>query len=176
MNAFKKLEIITWPHPTLSKIAQPVKLCTPDITQLVHHMWTCMYESGGIGLAAPQVNQSLQIFVMDCQDRVTTPQALTFINPKIIDQSESIDSIEGCLSLPNVQVTVPRFQSIRVQAQDIKGELFEQSFVGLEAICIQHEMDHLLGKTFIDYLDDILKQEVLADYYQNNSIRSEHVS
>ena len=84
MNALKKLKIITWPHVTLSKIAQPVKSCTSDITQLIHQMWTCMYESGGIGLAAPQVNQSLQIFVMDCQDRITTPQALTFINPKII--------------------------------------------------------------------------------------------
>ena len=164
MKQLPHLTVITWPHPTLSKVAEPVSVFDQKLADFIQQMWECMYESQGIGLAAPQVNHSLQIFVMDCQNRAQDSKVLTCINPQIIEADEVVDSTEGCLSVPNIRVTVPRFNRILLKAQDVQGHSFEVHLTGLEAICAQHEIDHLQGKTFIDALSEPVKTQVLTQY------------
>ena len=152
------LEILHFPDPRLRNLARPVTEVDDTVRQLVDDMFETMYEAPGIGLAATQVNVHQQIIVMDVAEDKSQP--LTFINPDIIakDGIQAID--EGCLSVPGIYEPVDRAQHIQVRAIDKQGNPFEMEAEGLLAVCIQHEMDHLQGKLFVDYLSQLKRQRI----------------
>lgn len=145
-----KLEILHYPDTRLRTRARPVEQVDDNIRQLVDDMFETMYDAPGIGLAATQVDHHIQVIVIDISE--TKDQPLCLINPMIL-QSYGVDEYEeGCLSVPGVYEPVERAESIDIRALDRNGEPFEMNASGLLAICIQHEMDHLQGKLFVDYL------------------------
>ena len=150
------LEILVYPDPRLRKIAAPVVAVDEGIHQLVEDLTETMYEANGIGLAATQVDRHLQVIVMDTSE--SRDQRLVLINPKIIERDGEQIYDEGCLSVPEYYAPVSRAEQIKVSALDAQGEIFELQADGLLAVCIQHEMDHLLGRVFVDYLSR-LKQD-----------------
>jgi peptide deformylase len=150
------LDILIYPDPRLRKIAEPVTDVGDGIRQLISDMTETMYEANGIGLAATQVDVHLQVIVMDISE--TRDQPLVLINPKIVERDGEQIYDEGCLSVPEYYAPVTRAESIKVRSLDQYGKEFELAAEGLLAICIQHEMDHLLGKVFVDYLSR-LKQD-----------------
>ena len=150
------LDILVYPDPRLRKLAEPVVVVDDKIRQLVSNMTETMYDADGIGLAATQVDVHQQVIVMDISE--TRDQTLVLINPKIVEQDGEQVYDEGCLSVPEYYAPVTRAQSIEITALDQHGEEFELAADGLLAICIQHEMDHLVGKVFVDYLSR-LKQD-----------------
>ena len=150
------LPILRYPDPRLHKVAAPVGQVTDEVRRLVADMAQTMYAAPGIGLAATQVDVHQRIIVIDVSE--TKDQLQVLINPVILESRGQIVCEEGCLSVPGVVDTVERAEWIRVQALDADGRLFEREADGLLAICIQHEMDHLLGKVFVEYLSR-LKQE-----------------
>jgi peptide deformylase len=150
------LPILRYPDPRLHKVAAPVGQVTDEVRRLVADMAQTMYAAPGIGLAATQVDVHQRIIVIDVSE--TKDQLQVLINPVILESRGQIVCEEGCLSVPGVFDTVERAEWIRVQALDADGRLFEREADGLLAICIQHEMDHLLGKVFVEYLSR-LKQE-----------------
>jgi peptide deformylase len=129
-----------------------------DIRQLVDDMFETMYEAPGIGLAAPQVNVFQRVIVIDISEDKSAPQA--FINPELLEIRGIEQMEEGCLSVPGIYETVERADWIRVRALDRNGEIFEREMDGLEAVCIQHEIDHLDGKLFVDYLSPLKRQRI----------------
>ena len=150
------LDILVYPDPRLRKIAQAVTTVDETIIKLVEDMTETMYKANGIGLAATQVNVHKQVIVMDISEQ--RDQLLVLINPQIIETDGEQVNDEGCLSVPEYYAPVPRAESIKVSALDKQGEIFELDADDLLAICIQHEMDHLKGKVFVDYLSR-LKQD-----------------
>jgi peptide deformylase len=152
------LNILNYPDERLRIEASPVENVDGRITQLVDDMFDTMYAAPGIGLAATQVNVHQQIIVMDVAENKSQP--LTFINPEIIarDGVQAID--EGCLSVPGIYEPVERAQHIQVRAIDKQGNPFEMEAEDLLAVCIQHEMDHLRGKLFVDYLSQLKRQRI----------------
>ncbi|HAU68245.1 MAG: peptide deformylase [Arenicella sp.] len=151
-------EIITYPDERLRTIAKPVKQVDHDIKTLVDDMLETMYDANGIGLAATQVDVHLQVIVMDISEERNSP--LVLINPKITKQDGEQIYDEGCLSVPEYYAPVKRAETITITALDEQGEIFELSAEGLLAICIQHEMDHLAGKVFVDYLSRLKQDRV----------------
>lgn len=147
------LEILHHPDPRLRNHAQPVTQITTGIQTLIDNMFETMYQAKGVGLAAIQVNVAKRLLVLDISEDKTQPQC--FINPQILEARDKSQSEEGCLSVPGVTETVARAKWVRVQAMNREGETFEIAAEGLLAVCIQHEIDHLDGKLFIDYLSDI---------------------
>ncbi len=152
------LDILVYPDQRLRTIAKPVKVVDEKIRQLVADMLETMYDSNGIGLAATQINVHQQVIVMDISDSRDEP--LTLINPKIISRDGEQVYEEGCLSVPEYYAPVKRAEQIKLTALDTQGEIFEIEAEGLLAICIQHEMDHLLGKVFVDYLSRLKQDRV----------------
>ncbi len=152
------LEILVYPDPRLRTVAKPVKTVDDDIRQLVSDMKETMYAANGIGLAATQVDVHLQVIVMDLSEERNEPRVL--INPTIIEQDGEQLYDEGCLSVPEFYAPTQRAESIKITALDEQGEIYELEAEGLLAVCIQHEMDHLVGKVFVDYLSR-LKQDRL---------------
>jgi len=152
------LEILVYPDPRLRTVAKPVKTVDDDIRQLVSDMKETMYAANGIGLAATQVDVHLQVIVMDLSEERNEPRVL--INPTIIEQDGEQLYDEGCLSVPEYYAPTQRAESIKITALDEQGEIYELEAEGLLAVCIQHEMDHLVGKVFVDYLSR-LKQDRL---------------
>jgi peptide deformylase len=152
------LNILNYPDERLRIEASPVENVDGRIAQLVDDMFDTMYAAPGIGLAATQVNVHQQIIVMDVAENKSQP--LTFINPEIIarDGVQAID--EGCLSVPGIYEPVERAQHIQVRAIDKQGNPFEMEAEDLLAVCIQHEMDHLRGKLFVDYLSQLKRQRI----------------
>ena len=150
------LDILVYPDPRLRKLAKPVLEVDDKIRQLVSNMTETMYDAEGIGLAATQVDVHQQVIVMDISE--TRDQMLILINPKIVKQDGEQIYDEGCLSVPEYYAPVTRAQNIEITALDQSGKQFELAAEGLLAICIQHEMDHLVGKVFVDYLSR-LKQD-----------------
>jgi peptide deformylase len=152
------LNILHFPDPRLRTIAVPVEKIDDAIRSLVSDMLETMYDAPGIGLAATQVDQHIRLLVMDVSDDSSSPRCL--INPKIIlrDGEEEMD--EGCLSVPGFYERVQRADHIRVRAQNELDETVEFDAVGLEAVCIQHEMDHLDGKLFVDYLSTLKRDRI----------------
>ena len=144
------LEILVYPDARLHTVAKPVVEVNAQIKRLVDDMAQTMYAAPGIGLAATQVNQHVQLILVDTSK--TQDQLQVFINPKIIAQTGLKEYEEGCLSVPGVYDTVTRAEKITVEALDKNGKLFTIAAEGLLAVCIQHEMDHLLGKVFVEYL------------------------
>ncbi len=153
------LNILEYPDKRLRTIASPIESVDTDLSQLISDMFETMYEAPGIGLAATQVNVHKQLLVLDVSEDKSQP--MVFINPAIIAHNGSQVYQEGCLSLPNIYADVKRFNQITVSALDQQGEKFIIEADGLLAICIQHEMDHLIGKVFVDHLSPL--KRALAD-------------
>jgi len=147
------LTILHYPDPRLHKIAQPVVEVDDKIRRLVDDMAETMYAAPGIGLAATQVNIHQQIVVIDTSEEKN--RLLTFINPRIVARDGVQDYEEGCLSVPGIYETVRRAEHVKVEALDRNGEPFTLEAHGLLAVCIQHEIDHLLGKVFVEYLSQL---------------------
>ena len=151
-------EIVEFPDPRLRTKAQPVAVFDAELRQLVADMLETMYDAPGIGLAATQVDVHRQLLVLDVSDDKNTP--LVIINPRIVEREGKQVYQEGCLSVPGIFADVERADRIRVEAQDIDGKPVVIDADGLLAVCIQHEMDHLAGKLFVDYLSP-LKRELV---------------
>ncbi|ANJ68419.1 peptide deformylase [Halothiobacillus diazotrophicus] len=154
------LEILQFPDERLRRVAEPVSAFDAALKELTEQMLETMYESRGVGLAATQVNIHRRLFVADCAGDGEAPAPMVFINPVIVDRQGMVDSEEGCLSIPGINDTVSRAELVKVQAQDERGEAFEVTTDGLLAICIQHEIDHLDGRLFIDYLSPLKRQRI----------------
>jgi peptide deformylase len=153
------LKILKYPDPRLRKIAQPVETVDEGVRSLVSDMFETMYEAGGIGLAATQVNVHRQIIVMDLSEEKDRP--MVFINPVIeplVDNLQSYD--EGCLSVPGFYESVKRPEKVLVRAMDKDGEAIEMLCENLLAVCIQHEMDHLNGKLFVDHISRLKRDRI----------------
>jgi len=152
------LEVLHFPDPQLRTKAEPVEQVDDAIRKLVDDMFETVYKAPAIGLAATQVNVHKQIIVIDLSE--TQNQPLCFINPKILS-SEGRQSVEeGCLSVPGIFEKIERPEHIIVEALNQKGESFTLNTEGLLAVCIQHEMDHLVGKLFVDYLSSLKRQRI----------------
>ncbi|MGD9107763.1 MAG: peptide deformylase [Gammaproteobacteria bacterium] len=149
-------KILHYPNPKLRNIAESVDKVDADIKRLVDDMFETMYEDNGIGLAATQIGIDLRIFVVDIQDNKQKPRA--FINPVIIEKTDEQQCPEGCLSVPGVYAKVKRANIIAVEALDRDGKKFTLQADGLLSAAIQHELDHLDGKLFIDRLSSVKKQ------------------
>jgi len=152
------LEILEFPDPRLRTVAEPVDAFDERLHQLVGDMTETMYGENGIGLAATQVNVHLRVLVLDVSD--TRDDLHVYVNPEIVEEEGSAVNEEGCLSVPGIYAEVPRAERIRVRARRADGTAFEASLEGLHAICLQHEMDHLAGKLFVDYLSPLKRQMV----------------
>jgi len=154
------LDILEYPDPRLRKVAAPVAAVTADIRKLVRDMAETMYAAPGVGLAATQVDVHKRIIVIDISD---THEALkVLINPEIVSADGESDCEEGCLSLPGYYDKVRRAARITVRAFNERGEPFELSVDGMLSVCIQHEMDHLVGKVFVDYLSPLKRARIAA--------------
>ncbi len=153
-----QLKVLHFPDPKLRTQAKPVKQIDNTIRKLVADMFETMYAAPGIGLAATQVNIHQQIIVIDLTKEQNQP--LCLINPKILSQEGSQCTEEGCLSVPEIFEEIKRAERITVQALNEKGESFTLTTEGLLAVCILHEMDHLKGKLFVDYLSSLKRQRI----------------
>ena len=153
-----RLAILEYPDPRLRNRAEPVTKFDAELKQLVADLFETMYEARGIGLAATQVNVHKRILVCDVATEGKQPYCL--INPEIIRAEGQTNSEEGCLSVPEFYDFVDRAAIIRVKAFDPTGEPFELDAEGLLAVCIQHEMDHLEGKLFVDYLSELKRERL----------------
>lgn len=153
------LPILRYPDPRLHRIAAPVREVDDKIRALVADMADTMYAAPGIGLAATQVDVHLRIIVIDVSE--TKDRLLVLINPEILDSQGQTECEEGCLSVPGVFETVTRAEWVRVRALDRQGQPFEMEASGLLAICIQHEMDHLVGKVFVEYLSPLKRERIV---------------
>jgi peptide deformylase len=157
--AMALLNILTYPDRRLNKIAKPVEQVDERIRTLVRDMGETMYAAPGIGLAATQVDVHERVIVIDISE--THDQLMALINPEIVWASEAREvSEEGCLSVPGIYDNVERAQEVRVRALNEKGETIELEAHGLLAVCIQHEMDHLLGKVFVEYLSPLKQTRI----------------
>jgi peptide deformylase len=152
------LHILHYPDPRLRIKATPVEQVDDTIRRLLDDMLETMYDAPGIGLAAPQVDVSKRVIAIDISETRDTPVCL--INPVILEREGSEVMEEGCLSVPGIYDTVERAAAIRVQSLDRNGETIEMKADGLLAVCIQHEMDHLEGKLFVDYLTEMKRQRI----------------
>jgi peptide deformylase len=153
-----KLAILNYPDPRLHKVAKPVYELNAEIRRLVEDMAETMYAAPGIGLAATQVDRHIQLIVIDITKEQNNLQV--FINPKIIESSGTKEYEEGCLSVPGVYDMVTRAEKVTVEALDANGKTFTLQAEGLLAVCIQHEMDHLLGKVFVEYLSPLKRTRI----------------
>ncbi len=152
------LKIVHFPDPRLRIKAQPVAVVDDRIRTLIDDMFETMYQAPGVGLAAPQVDVHSRVIVVDVSDERNQPYS--FVNPEILSREGSHQMEEGCLSIPGVYEPVTRPAKIRVRALDRNGEPLEMEADGLLATCIQHEVDHLEGKLFIDYLSELKRGRV----------------
>ncbi len=154
-----KLTILEYPDPRLRTRAAPVERVDAAVRTLIDDMFETMYAAPGIGLAATQVNVHRRVLVVDVtQDR---SQPLAFVNPEIVEREGQVEAEEGCLSVPGIfDKLATRAERIVVRALDRDGKTFEREADGLLAVCIQHEMDHLEGKLFVDYLSDLKRTRI----------------
>ena len=158
-----KLPILEYPDPRLRKHAAPVLAVTPEIQKLVRDMAETMYAAPGVGLAATQVDVHKRVIVIDISE--ARDDLHVFINPELVVAEARAEHEEGCLSVPGVYDRVTRAARITVRALNERGEPFELTTEGMLAVCIQHEMDHLVGKVFVDYLSP-LKQARLSTKFR----------
>ncbi|MCR4534474.1 peptide deformylase [Shewanella xiamenensis] len=152
------LKVLRFPDERLRTQAQPITEFTAELQTQIDDMFETMYQEKGIGLAATQVDYHKQLIVMDLQDEVERPKV--FINPEIIASSGDFCNEEGCLSVPGIYAKVDRAEFVTVKALDRHGNEFTVEADELFAICIQHEMDHLKGKLFVDYLSPLKRQRI----------------
>jgi peptide deformylase len=155
------LNILRYPDPLLHKVAKPVDAVDARIRTLVADMLETMYDAEGVGLAATQVDVHERVIVIDTSERRDQP--LVLINPELLWRSdELLVGEEGCLSVPAIYDKVQRHASVTVAALDREGQRFERTVDGLTAVCVQHEMDHLIGKVFVEYLSPLKRDRVRA--------------
>lgn len=152
------LPILNYPDPRLHTVAKPVKAVDSSIKRLVDDMAETMYAAPGIGLAATQVNVHQQIIVIDVSEQKN--DLLVLINPEITYRDGEQIYEEGCLSVPGIYDNVTRAANIKVKAMNREGDIYEMEAQGLLAVCIQHEMDHLLGKVFVEYLSPLKQNRI----------------
>lgn len=153
-----KLEILHFPDPRLRTVARPVAAVDARIQRLLDDMLETMYAAPGIGLAATQVNVHQRLLVVDVSEEKNQP--LVFINPELLDRQGVEEMDEGCLSVPGIYEKVQRAERIKVRALGRDGQPFALEADGLLAVCIQHEIDHLDGKLFVDYLSGLKRQRI----------------
>jgi peptide deformylase len=153
-----RLPILEFPDPRLRIRATPVRSFDAGLRQLIADMFETMYAAPGIGLAATQVDVHRALLVMDTSEDRKQPQV--YINPEILTRDGVAINEEGCLSVPNVFDEVERATHVRVRAHSPEGAVFERELEGLEAVCLQHEMDHLSGKLFVDYLSSLKRHRI----------------
>lgn len=154
------LNILRYPDARLHKVASPVTVFDEALKKLVRDMAETMYAAPGIGLAATQVDVHKQLIVIDVSER--RDSLVVLINPEIVDSSGVSDIEEGCLSVPNIYEIVDRAERVKVRAHDHNGNPFTLEAQGLLAVCIQHEMDHLKGKVFVEHLSQLKQQRIRA--------------
>jgi peptide deformylase len=150
--------ILHYPDPRLREKAAVVERVTPEIERLIDDMAETMYAAPGVGLAATQVDLHKRLIVMDVSEEKTEP--MVFCNPEIVSSEGTGIGEEGCLSVPGIFDEVKRAATVRVRAQDVTGKAFEVELEGLASVCLQHEMDHLTGKLFVDYLSDLKRERI----------------
>lgn len=152
--------ILIHPDPRLKKRADPVTEITKELRAAADDMLQTMYEAPGIGLAGPQIGLMSRIIVMDCvKDMDAAPRPMVLLNPEVTWSSEATNTYEeGCLSIPDQYAEVTRPAEVRVRWMDLEGKVREEEFAGLWATCVQHEIDHLNGRLFIDYLTPLKRQ------------------
>lgn len=153
-----RLEILHYPDPRLRNRAEAVARVDDDVRRLVDDMFETMYAAPGIGLAAVQVNVPLRVITIDISDDRAQP--LCLINPEIVELAGVVELEEGCLSVPGIYELVQRAEWVRARALDRDGEPFELEAEDLLAVCVQHEIDHLDGKLFVDYLSQLKRQRI----------------
>ena len=153
-----KLNILEFPDPRLTTVASKVENFDETLESLIKDMTETMYSANGIGLAATQVNIHKRLLVLDVSEDQDQPRV--YINPRILSQSGEQTHEEGCLSVPGIYANVKRAEKITVEAQDINGNIFEEELEELHAVCVQHEMDHLIGRLFVDYLSPLKRNMV----------------
>ena len=157
--------IVLHPDPRLKKVCEPVPEITDEVRALAKSMFDTMYDAPGIGLAAPQVGINARMLVMDCakRDEGDKPEPICMINPEIISASDEVAEYEeGCLSIPDIFANVTRPEAVRVRWLDESGNPQERDFERIWAVCVQHEIDHLNGKLFIDYLSSMRRQMITS--------------
>jgi peptide deformylase len=153
-----KLEILEIPDPRLRTVAKPVEAFDDGLSKLIEDMTETMYDAQGIGLAATQVDVHRRLLVLDVSEAQDQPRV--YINPEILESEGQETCEEGCLSVPGIYAEVSRAEKIRVKAQKADGSFFEEELAGMHAVCLQHEMDHLIGKLFVDYLSPLKRRMV----------------
>lgn len=154
------LPILRYPDPRLHKVAAKITQVDDNIRKLIKDMAETMYAAPGVGLAATQVDVHKRVIVIDISE--THDQLKVLINPELLDASGEADCEEGCLSVPGIYEKVRRAERIKVSAQDQDGKIFTLDAEGLLATCIQHEMDHLEGRVFVEYLSRLKQQRIMA--------------
>ena len=154
------LPILHYPDPRLHTVARPVTSVDDRIRKLINDMAETMYAAPGIGLAATQVDVHERVLIIDISEARDELQA--FVNPEIIERSGEAETEEGCLSVPGIYDKVSRAERVKVRALDPQGKPFELEAEGLLAVCIQHEIDHLDGKVFVEYLSRLKQQRIAA--------------
>ncbi|MFN4327524.1 MAG: peptide deformylase [Limnobacter sp.] len=153
------LPILKYPDPRLKTVATPVTQFDDQLVKLTKDMAETMYEAPGVGLAATQVNVHKRVIVVDVSEDKSG--LIVFVNPEIVQASPDSKSYEeGCLSVPGIYESVDRPDTVRIRAQNVKGEFFEIDCDGLLAVCIQHEIDHLNGKVFVEYLSQLKQTRI----------------
>lgn len=166
-----RLTILEYPDPRLRTRAVPVDAVDARLRELIDDMLETMYAANGIGLAATQVDVHRRVLVADVSESRNEPRV--FINPEILSRDGATTSQEGCLSVPGYYDDVPRAERVRVRALDRDGKAFEADLDGLLAICLQHEVDHLDGKLFVDYLSELKRQRVRKKIEKDKRLRAE---
>jgi peptide deformylase len=153
-----KLNILEFPDTRLTTVAVDVESFDEALKKLIQDMTETMYSARGIGLAATQVNVHKRLLVLDISENQDQP--CVYINPEILSSSGEQEYEEGCLSVPGIYANVKRAENISIRAQDSDGIVFEEQLEGLHAVCVQHEMDHLIGRLFVDYLSPLKRNIV----------------
>ncbi len=166
-----QLSILEFPDPRLRTRAAPVRDFDALLGRLIDDMLETMYAAPGIGLAATQVNVHQALLVIDISDAKNEPQV--YINPQILNREGVTQTEEGCLSVPQVFEQVERAERVRVRAQDRHGAYFERDLEGLLAVCVQHEMDHLNGRLFVDYLSTLKRERIRRKLVKEQRERGE---
>ena len=162
----ERLKILEFPDKRLRRVSEAITTFDQGLKRLSDNMLMTMYEEKGIGLAAPQVNKPVRLIVMDIsEDR---DQPLVFVNPVVSSFEGKVESNEGCLSVPDIKTDIKRHETITLNAQNLKGTAISLEADGLLSICIQHEIDHLNGKLFIDYISDIKLQRLRKKVAKQN--------
>jgi len=167
------LKILKYPDPRLRTVAKPITEVTDVTRKLIDDMFTVMYAAPGIGLAATQVDVHERLIVIDISQEKDQP--LVLINPQITSKDGVEVCEEGCLSVPGIYEKVERADSIKLQALNREGESFEMDADGLLAVCIQHEIDHLDGKVFVDYLSPLKQKRIRKKLEKDQKFADDHV-